>query len=126
MLRYLFILFLLLPFLDFYVLVKVAGKIGILKTMLISILTGIVGAELVRREGKHVFRKIQRSVTGGEMTRNFIEGFILVLAGLMLLSPGFITDIFGALIALRPFRERIVAKIMNSKKTSFEVEIQSF
>ncbi|QGA79945.1 FxsA domain protein [Candidatus Nanohalobium constans] len=126
MLRYILITVLLLPFIDFYILVEVAGSIGILKTLLISIVTGLIGAELVRREGRHVFQKLQRSVTGGEITRNFMEGFILVLAGLMLLSPGFVTDILGAVIAVRPVRERLVAKLMNSKNTAFEVEFQRF
>ncbi len=126
MLRYILITVLLLPFIDFYVLVEVAGSIGILETLAISILTGVIGAELVRREGRHVFRKLQRSVTGGEVTRNFMEGFVLVLAGLMLLSPGFVTDIIGAVAAVRPVRERLVAKMMNSQKASFEMEFQRF
>jgi UPF0716 protein FxsA len=124
MLRYILITVLLLPFIDFYVLVEVAGSIGILETLAISILTGVIGAELVRREGRHVLQKLQRSVTGGEVTRNFMEGFVLVLAGLMLLSPGFVTDVIGAVVAVRPVRERLVAKMMNSQKASFEMEFQ--
>lgn len=96
-----------------------------MKTLLISVVTGLIGAELVRREGRHVFRKLQRSVTGGEVTRNFMEGFVLVLAGLMLLSPGFVTDVLGAIVAVRPVRERLVAKLMNRSK-GFEVEFQRF
>lgn len=126
MLRYLLITVLLLPFIDFYILVEVAGSIGIIETLLISVLTGIVGAELVRREGRHVFQKLQRSVTGGEVTRNFMEGFVLVLAGLMLLSPGFVTDVLGAVVAVRPVRERMVARLMNSQKAGFEMEFQRF
>ena len=126
MLRYILITVLLLPFIDFYILVEVAGSIGILETLAISILTGVIGAELVRREGRHVFQKLQRSVTDGEVTRNFMEGFVLVLAGLMLLSPGFVTDVIGAVAAVRPVRERLVAKMMNSQKASFEMEFQRF
>lgn len=126
MLRYLIIAVLLLPFIDFYILVEVAGSIGILQTLVISILTGIIGAELVRREGRHVFMKLQRSVTGGEVTRNFVEGFVLVLAGLMLLSPGFVTDVIGSLAALRPVRERLVAHLMNKHSAAFQVEFQRF
>ena len=125
MLRYILITVLLLPFIDFYVLVQVAGEIGILKTLLISVVTGLIGAELVRREGRHVFRKLQRSVTGGEVTRNFMEGFVLVLAGLMLLSPGFVTDVLGAIVAVRPVRERLVARL-TSRSSGFEVEFQRF
>jgi len=126
MLRYILITILLLPFIDFYVLVEVAGSIGILKTILISIVTGLIGAELVRREGRHVFMKLQRSVTGGEITRNFMEGFVLVLAGLMLLSPGFVTDVIGAIVAVRPVRERMVARLMNRNIMDFQVEFERF
>jgi len=126
MLRYILITVLLLPFIDFYILVEVAGSIGIIETLIISILTGLIGAELVRREGRHVFMKMQRSVTGGEVTRNFMEGFVLVLAGLMLLSPGFVTDVIGAFVAVRPVRERLVAGLMNRSGVNFEVEFQRF
>ena len=124
MLRYLIIGLLVLPFVDLYLLIEVAGKFGFWKTLGIILLTGLVGAELIRREGRHVFRKLQNSVTGGEASRNFLEGAILVLCGLFLLSPGFITDGIGFLMVLRPVRERLVARAMNSRESGFKVEIQ--
>ena len=126
MLRYFIVLFLMLPFIDFYVLLKAAELIGILEVVVFSIGTGVVGATLIRKEGKYVMQKLQRSVTGQEATRNFIEGFALVVSGLMLLSPGFVTDVVGAVIAFRPVRERLVAKILTRHSSELRVEFESF
>lgn len=125
MLRYLVVLLLLLPFLDFYLLIKVAESAGLLEAVIFSIATGVVGASLIKREGRYVLRKLQRSVTGAEVTRNFLGGFILVVSGIMLLSPGFVTDILGAVIAFRPVRERLVAKFTEkySSNMNFELEM---
>jgi len=124
MLRYLIIGLLVLPFVDLYLLIQVAGTLGFWQTLAIIMLTGLVGAELIRREGRHVFMKLQTSVTGGEISRNFLEGAILVLSGLFLLSPGFITDGLGFIMVIRPIRERIVARAMNKRGNNFQVEIQ--
>ncbi|MFB6115527.1 MAG: FxsA family protein [Candidatus Nanohalobium sp.] len=113
-----------LPFVDLYLLIQVADVLGFWKTLAAVMLTGLVGAELIRREGRHVFRKLQTSVTGGEVSRNFLEGAILVLSGLFLLSPGFITDTLGFLMVLRPIRERLVAHVMNKRGGNFQVEVQ--
>jgi UPF0716 protein FxsA len=126
MLRYFIILFLMLPFIDFYLLIKAAEIVGFLETIVFSIATGLIGATLVKKEGKYVMKKLQRSVTGQEATRNFAEGFILVLSGLMLLSPGFLTDIIGALISFRPIRERLVARIADKYTSDLKIEFETF
>jgi UPF0716 protein FxsA len=126
MLRYLIILLLMLPFIDFYVLIKVAQAVGLIETVVFSVATGIIGASLIRKEGRYVMRKLQRSVTGEEVTRNFVEGFVLVLSGLMLLSPGFVTDFLGAVAAFRPVRERLVARITSEYSSNLKVEYEVF
>ncbi len=126
MLRYILIVFLMLPFIDFYVLIKVAETIGLLETVVVSITTGIVGATLIQREGRYVIRKLQRSVTGAEVTRNFAEGAVLLLSGLMLLTPGFVTDLIGAVVAFRPVRERMVARLTNRYSSDIQVEFEVF
>lgn len=126
MLRYLIISLLVLPFVDLYLLIEVTGILGFWKTLAAILITGMIGAELIRREGRHVFKKLQTSVTGGEISRNFMEGAILVICGLFLLSPGFVTDALGFIMVIRPVRERIVARAMNSRKSDFQVEVQQF
>lgn len=118
---------LILPFIDFYILVQVAGHIGFWNTLGIVLLTGIAGAEIVRREGRYVLRKIQSSVTAEELSRNALEIGLLVLGGILLIIPGLVTDGAGFLMIARPVRERIAARIgERSGNGSFHVEVQSF
>ncbi|MFB6204261.1 MAG: FxsA family protein [Candidatus Nanohaloarchaea archaeon] len=126
MLRYLVLLLLAVPFIDLYLLFKVVGWIGFWQTLGIVLLTGIAGAEIIRREGTHVVRKLQRSVTAGEMSRNVLEGGMLVLAGIFLLTPGLLTDTMGFLLTFRPLRERLVARISSMDSMNVEFEVHTF
>lgn len=128
MLFYLIILFLLLPFVDIYVLIELTGMIGFPATLAIVLATGVIGAYIVKREGRNVFGKLQRSVTAKEVSRNLLEGILLAVGGLMLLSPGLITDFIGFLMVLRPTRERIMLRLASrlKKKGNFEVRTYSF
>lgn len=126
MIGYLLVLLLALPFIDFYLLFVVAESIGFVQTIGVILLTGIIGAHLIRREGIHILLKLQRSVTAGEASRNMIEGAMIVLAGIFLLTPGLITDIGGILLVFRPLRERLVVYLMNNAETHFEVRSVQF
>lgn len=121
----LLLLFLLLvPFMDLYILVKLSEIIGFWQVLAIILLTGMVGAEVVRREGAYVLRKAQQSVTAGEMTRNVLEGLLLLGGGILLLLPGVISDITGLSIIIRPVRERIAVKITNRKTSKVKFDFQ--
>lgn len=126
MLRYLLPILLALPFVELYILVELAGSIGFIETLAIVLVTGIVGAEILRREGKHVLAKAQSSVTFAEVSRNMVEGFLLVLTGLFLLTPGIITDIIGFVIVWRPVRERLAVKISRKIEKKGNVRVFSF
>lgn len=126
MLRFLIVLLLVIPFIDLYLLMEVSSLMGFWTVIALVLLTGMIGAELIRREGRHVLLKLQRSVTTGEISRNVAEGAIIVLCGLLLLTPGFITDIFGFLLIFRPLRERLVAKLVSGSSESMHFEVRSF
>lgn len=126
MLGVLFLLVLTVPFIDLYLLVQVADMVGFWQVLGIIILTGVVGAEIVRREGLYVLRKIQRSVTAGEISRNMLEIGLLLGGGILLLVPGLITDVAGITIIIRPVRERIAARITSGGSGAVQVEVQSF
>lgn len=111
------------PFIDIYILVQIAGMIGFWQTLALILLTGAVGLEIVRREGIYVLVKMQRSVTAGEASRNALEIGFLVLAGLLLILPGVVTDIAGFLLVFRPVRERLAAKYSGS---GFNAEVRTF
>lgn len=125
MLRFLIVFLLVLPFVDMYVLFQVSSMLGFWQTMALVLLTGLIGAELIRREGRHVLMKLQQSVTGGEISRNMMEGLIILLCGIFLLTPGFITDIIGFLLIFRPLRERLVAGLMNRIESSANMKVRT-
>ncbi len=126
MLWYLIVLLLMIPFIDMYVLIEVSSILGFWETMALVLLTGLIGAELIRREGRHVLMKLQQSVTGGEISRNMMEGMIILLCGIFLLTPGFITDVIGFLLIFRPLRVRLVAGLMNRIESSVRMEVRTF
>lgn len=113
-----------LPFIDLYVLMEATSSLGFPITLGLILLTGVIGADMIRREGKHVLLKLQRSVTGGEVSRNVLEGGIIAFCGLMLLTPGFISDGIGFMLISRPLRERLVAKALNSSRSNFNLRVQ--
>lgn len=126
MLGYLIVLLLLLPFIDIYVLVLLAGEIGFLPALALIAATGIIGAFILKREGAQLLRKLQSSVTAQEVSRNFLEGLLLASGGLMLLSPGFITDLLGLLLVLRPTRERLTVKLSEKLKQNSDYEVKTY
>lgn len=126
MLAYLIIIFLLLPFIDLYLLIELSSHIGFPATLAVIFITGIIGAFVVKREGRNVLGKLQRSVSAQEISRNLLEGVLLAIGGLMLLSPGLITDLIGFIMVLRPSRERIMLKLASEIKEKGNFEVQSY
>jgi Protein affecting phage T7 exclusion by the F plasmid len=126
MLGYLIVLLLLLPFIDIYVLVVLAGEIGFLPALALIAATGIIGAFILKREGTQLLRRLQSSVTAQEVSRNLLEGLLLASGGLMLLSPGFITDLLGLLLVLRPTRERLTVKLSERLKQNSDYEVKTY
>ena len=126
MLGILLLLMIAVPFTDLYILVQLAEILGFWQTLGIVVATGVIGAAIVRREGRHVLMKMQRSVTAGEVSRNVAEGALLVIAGLLLITPGIITDVIGFLLAFRPLRERLVARWVSGNTGNIEVEFFRF
>lgn len=114
-----------LPFVDMVVLFELSQRFGFLNVLALVMATGIVGAYLVKREGRGVVRKLQTSVTAKEVSRNVLEGGVLLLGAVFLLTPGLVTDLIGVFCVFRPTRERITvwlaSKAENSASMSFEV-----
>lgn len=127
MLRFLLLFILVVPFADLFLLVKVTEMIGFWQVLGIILLTGLVGAEIVRREGLYILMKIQRSVTAGEISRNMLEIGLLVGGGILLLFPGLITDFAGLLVIIRPIRERLAAKFSGGNSSgSSQMHVETF
>jgi len=106
------ILFVMVPVIELYILIEVGKKIGSLTTIGIIILTGIIGAYLVKSQGFMILRKIQNDLNEGIMPGDsLIQGAIILAGGILLLTPGFVTDIVG-FIFLIPVSRNIVKKYL--------------
>ena len=108
----LLILFVIIPVTELYILIEVGKKIGSLTTIGVIILTGFIGAYLVKSQGFMILRKIQNDLNEGIMPGDsLIQGAIILAGGILLLTPGFVTDILG-FIFLMPVSRSIVKKYL--------------
>ena len=89
-------LFIAVPAVELILLIKLGGLIGLLPTVSIIFVTGALGATLARWQGMSVLRDIQTQMAQGQLPANaMFDGVIILLAGALLLTPGFLTDIVG-------------------------------
>lgn len=101
----LFFVFLVLPFVELYVILQVGHAIGVLNTIALLILVSAAGAWLVKREGLSVLRRAQeRAQAGAVPGKELVDGVLILFAGALLISPGFVTDVVGILLLLPPVR----------------------
>ncbi len=101
----LLLLFTVIPALELFLLFKVGSEIGGLNTILIIILTGVVGSVITKSQGKSLLFEIQGKLGTGEIpTLEIIQGALVFAAGLMLITPGFFTDCLGFLMVIPPTR----------------------
>ncbi len=97
----LFLLFALVPVAEIYVLVTVGGAIGVFPTIALVIFTALAGAHLARLQGLSIMMRIRENLDQGFMpAEELLDGLLVFLAGMVLLTPGFLTDILGLLILL--------------------------
>ncbi len=110
MLFKLIILFITLPLLDLILLLQIAELIGVLETIALIILTGLVGAGLAKKEGIATWRRLKYKIRNNESPSSELLNGALVLAGsVFLLTPGLITDLIGFTF-LFPFSRKFVKK----------------
>lgn len=121
--RILFILFVLIPLVEIYLLIQVGSRIGVMATIATVVATAILGAALVRHEGLRTFTALQERLAHQELPgRELADGAMLLLAGALLVTPGFFTDGVGFLLALpwsrAMLRERLLAALLEKSRTS--------
>jgi UPF0716 protein FxsA len=111
-LRNLFLLFALMPIIEIALLVQVGGVIGGWNTILLVLASAFIGAYFVRREGVNTLKTAQHKMQSNELPgQEMLEGLMLVVAGVLLVTPGFITDVFGLALVLPPSRKWFAHKL---------------
>lgn len=107
----LFLLFSLVPVIEIYLLLKAARLIGALPTVAILLLISMCGALLVRAQGFTLLRRIQEELAVGRLpAAELVDGCMVLLGGLLLLTPGFFTDLIG-LFFLFPISRHVIMRI---------------
>lgn len=102
------LLFLVVPIAELYVIVQVAGGIGVPETILLLIGVSVVGAWLARWQGVAVLYRVQSAVRAGRVpSRELLDGALIVLAGALMITPGFLSDCLAILLLLPPTRAPI-------------------
>ncbi|MGH3352192.1 MAG: FxsA family protein [Nocardioides sp.] len=115
----LILLFLVIPLAELFVLIQVGQVIGVWWTILLLVADSIFGAWLMRREGSRAWTALTTALSSGKLPSNEIaDGALIMLGGALMLSPGFVTDLFGIVLILpftRPFFRRILAAVVQKR-----------
>lgn len=99
------LLLVVVPLIELYVLVQVASAIGVWNAIGLLLLISIIGAWIVKRQGVAMWRRAQLQITAGRVpTKEMADGVLLLLAGILLLVPGYVTSAIGVLLLLPPVR----------------------
>jgi UPF0716 protein FxsA len=107
------IVFLVAPLVELAVIISVADSIGVLNTVGLLILVSLVGAWLARREGAGVLRRIQAALGRGDMPSTEVaDGGLILLAGALMIAPGFVSDVLAILLLLPPTRAVVRAPLL--------------
>lgn len=104
----LFVLFLVTPIVEIALFIAVGDRIGLGATLTIVVVTALIGASLVSRQGQAEMAALNASVSRGEIpTKQLAHGAMILIAGALLLTPGFLTDGVGFALLVPPIREAV-------------------
>ncbi len=99
------LVFLVVPLVELYLIIQVGSAIGALNTIILLVVMAVAGGWLVKREGLGVLRRIQAQLQGGRLpARELVDAFLILFAGALMLTPGFLTDVLGLALLLPPVR----------------------
>jgi UPF0716 protein FxsA len=99
------LLFIVVPFLELYLLIQIGQTIGSLPTIGLVVLMGIVGAALAKSQGLAALRRIHEEMGQGRIpTTAILDGVLIIAASILLITPGVLTDVVGVLLLLPPTR----------------------
>lgn len=108
--NYLFLLFVLTPIVEMWVLIKVGGVIGALPTIGLVLLTAVIGLALLRMQGFATLLRARQKMEEGQLpAKELVEGIFLAVGGALLLTPGFVTDALGFACLLPGTRHVLIA-----------------
>jgi UPF0716 protein FxsA len=115
----LLVAFVVVPLLEIYVIIQVGQVIGAWWTIALLVADSIFGSWLVKREGGRAWLALRTALAEGRMpARELADGALIVVGGTLMLAPGFVSDVFGALLILpvtRPLGRRVLARLITRR-----------
>lgn len=114
-------LFLVVPIVEIYLLIQVGSVIGAFPTILLVVMTAVIGAFLLRQQGMSTLARFQNNMASGTLpAKEMIEGVLLIVGGALLMTPGFFTDTLGFLCLIPFTRGYLVEQII--KRSLFKAQ----
>ncbi len=118
------LLLIVVPIIEIAVFIRVGGEIGLVNTLAVVIATAALGTYLLRRQGLATLFRIQQTLDENKLPlRELFDGLCLLVAGALLLTPGFVTDAFGFVLFLPPFRRYLAGLLAQYFITHGRVDI---
>ncbi|MBW3606936.1 MAG: FxsA family protein [Actinobacteria bacterium] len=107
------LLFVVVPIAELYVIIQIGQAIGILPTIALLILASVLGATLMRSQGRATWRRFNSALAAGRIPgREVMDGALVIFGGALLLTPGFLSDILGLILLLPPTRALVRALLV--------------
>ena len=123
MLLKLFLAFTIIPVVEIYLLIQIGSAFGVFTSIALVVFTGFLGAYFARIQGLKTLFKIQESIKEGRMpSGELLEALLIGAAGLVLLTPGFLTDTVGFLLLLPNVRNIVKSWVKSKIKTKYTSE----
>lgn len=127
MFRILFFLFVIIPIIEIAVLMQVGAWLGAWPTIAIVIVTAWLGAKNVKQQGIATLQSVQNKMAQGEAPSNeIVAGLLLLVAGVLLVTPGFVTDFFGLSLLVPQIRNGLINAVQKQLSQHTVVHTQSF
>lgn len=118
----LLLVFIAVPILELYLLIKVGSIIGALPTIAIVMMTAVIGTWLLRQQGLATLQRYQNNLGQGKLpAMELIEGMVLLFGGALLLTPGFFTDAIGFLCLIPVTRQALIWRFMKYAKNHIQI-----
>ena len=112
---FVFLLFVVMPIIEIWVLIEVGSRVGVFNTVLLVILTAVIGTMMLRAQGLAILNRVRSQMASNQLpAREMLEGVFLVFGGALLLTPGFVTDTVGFL-CLIPATRAMMASALSSR-----------
>jgi len=116
------LLFTIVPFVELFILLELANRTSAITTLGLIVVTGIIGAYFAKEQGQKVIKHIQMELNQGRMPGNaLLHGLCVLIGGLLLLTPGILTDLFGFSLLLPVTRVTYIEFIKTYIKHNFHL-----